>query len=89
MTFTETQQWLTAKYKGSNVDDLKKLRESIGVTLKEIKKEKSSVFERFKGIHGRFQHSQLDVLDIREIKTCAVIDDIDNMIAAHHSNPHE
>lgn len=81
MTFEQTTFWLNAKYNGSNIEGLKRLRNDICETLKSIKKEKDDVFNRFKGVHGIFQHSQLDVLDIREAKTCMVIDEIDKMIS--------
>lgn len=49
--------------------------------VKEIKAAKEKVYTDFPGVHGRFQQSQLDVLDIREYKACAMFDNISDMIA--------
>lgn len=78
---TIAERYINAKYRKTNKEDLINLRLDAAKELREIKSEKDSVFDRYKGVHGRFQHSQLDVLDIRESKICAVIDNLDVMIA--------
>lgn len=75
-------KFINAKYDNADKVELVNLRKKAAKELREIKAAKDDVFNRFKGVHGRFQHSQLDVLDIREYKICAVIDNLDNMIAA-------
>ena len=74
-------RYIDAKYKKSTKLDLIDLRKDASKELREIQDCKSDIFNRYKGVHGRFQQSQLDVLDIREQKVCAMIDGIDKMIA--------
>lgn len=73
-------KYVKATVVGVTKTELIELRKEASTELTEIKKSKNSVFERFKGVHGRFQHSQLDVLDIRETKVCHMIDNIDELI---------
>ena len=75
-------EFINAKYGNADKVELIALRKEAAKELREIKAEKDDVFNRYEGVHGRFQHSQLDVLDIREYKVCAIIDNLDNMIAA-------
>lgn len=75
-------KFTNAKYSNASKVELTSLRKEAAKELREIKSAKDDVFNRYKGVHGRFQHSQLDVLDIREYKVCAIIDSLDNMIAA-------
>lgn len=79
---TIAERYINAKYGKPAKDELISIRRAAAKELRDIKSEKDSVFDRYKGVHGRFQHSQLDVLDIREGKICAVIDNLDVMIAA-------
>ena len=74
-------RYIEAKYKGATRAELFELQQDCSKELKTIKAEKSDVFNRFKGVHGRFQHSQLDVLDIREQKVCALFDNVGDLIA--------
>lgn len=67
-------RYIQLKYgKGSKVDWID-LMKAAGAEIENIKSEKSDVFKRYPGVHGRFQQSQLDVLDIREQEACAVFD---------------
>lgn len=75
-------RYIDAKYGKATKLDLIALRKDAAKELKEINDCKSDVFNRYKGTHGRFQQSQLDVLDIREQKMCAMIDHLDAMISA-------
>lgn len=77
-----TTRYIEAKYKGSSYEQLLKLRDDVIEELNTIKAEKSNVFTRYRGVHGRFQQSQLDVLDIRENKVCALFDNVNGMIDA-------
>lgn len=74
-------RYIAAKYSNPSKPELICLRNDAAKELRKINAEKSDVFNRYNGVHGRFQHSQLDVLDIREQKICAIIDNLDNMIA--------
>lgn len=78
-------QYINLKYGNATREDWKALMFAAGKELQEIKDAKSDVFERYPGIHGRFQQSQLDVLDIREQKICAIYDNAMNaMVTALH-----
>ena len=74
-------RYINAKYDAISREELIVLRKDIASELNQIKNAKSDVFKMYPGVHGRFQHSQLDVLDIREQKVCAMLDNIDKMIA--------
>lgn len=74
-------RYIVAKIKGGTVAELLQLRREIGQELEAIKAAKNDVFNRYPGVHGRFQHSQLDVLDIREQKVCAMFDNVSIFIA--------
>lgn len=75
---TLAEQYINLKYGNATRADWKNLMIAAGKELQEIKAEKSDVFKRYPGVHGRFQHSQLDVLDIREQKICAIYDNAMN-----------
>lgn len=62
--------------------ELLELQQDAAKELREIKAAKSDVFNRYSGVHGRFQQSQLDVLDIREQKICALFDKVSNLAYA-------
>ncbi|QDP66975.1 MAG: hypothetical protein Unbinned3138contig1000_17 [Prokaryotic dsDNA virus sp.] len=74
------EQYIAAKYGNPTRADLIALRKKVGAEIETIKDEKSDVFRRYTGVHGRFQESQLDVLDIREQKASAMFDNISVMI---------
>lgn len=75
-------RYIAAKFTDVSREALVLLRKDVAAELAAIKAAKSDVFVRYPGVHGRFQQSQLDVLDIREQKTCAMFDNISVMIAA-------
>lgn len=75
-------KFINAKHSNASKVELVSLRKEAAKELREIKAAKDDVFNRHKGVHGRFQQSQLDVLDIREYKVCAIIDNLDSMISA-------
>lgn len=81
MDNTLTTRYINAKYSNTSRDELVALRNDVSAELKAIKASKEKVYTDFPGVHGRFQQSQLDVLDIREYKVCAMIDSISDMIA--------
>lgn len=70
--------YIDLKYGNATREDWKKLMIAAGKELEVIKSAKSDVFARYPGVHGRFQQSQLDVLDIREQKICAIYDNAMN-----------
>ena len=73
-------RYIELKYgKASNADWVE-LMKAAGSEIESIKSEKSDIFNRFPGVHGRFQQSQLDVLDIREQKACAIFDNAMNEV---------
>lgn len=76
------EQYIKLKYGNVTRADWKALMVAAGKEIEAIKAEKSDVFARYPGVHGRFQQSQLDVLDIREMKACAVYDNAMNAMAA-------
>lgn len=76
--------YIKLKYGNATREDWRNLMVAASKEIEEIKSEKADVFKRYSGVHGRFQHSQLDVLDIREQKACAVYDNaMKAMVAAH------
>lgn len=75
-----TERYIIAKYKGATRTELLQLQDDIAKEIEVVKNEKSDVFKRYKGVHGRFQQSQLDVLDIREAKMCALFDNVTGML---------
>lgn len=82
MDTTLSTRYIDAKYGNPSRAELLELQDDVSKELQSIKTEKSDVFARFPGIHGRFQQSQLDVLDIREQKVCAMFDHVSEMIYA-------
>lgn len=75
-------QYINLKYGNASREDWKNLMISAIRELKDIKSAKSDIFQRYPGTHGRFQQSQLDVLDIREHKVCAIYDNAMNMLVS-------
>lgn len=73
-------RFIKAKFTNVSQAELFSLRKDIVVELTQIKSAKEQVYIDYPGVHGRFQQSQLDVLDIREQKACAMFDQIDAMI---------
>ena len=67
-------RYIELKYGKASKEDWKALMKAAALEIENIKSEKSDVFKRYPGVHGRFQQSQLDVLDIREQKACAIYD---------------
>lgn len=78
-------RYISAKYDNPSRAELLQLQQDIAAELKSIKAEKEDVYTRYPGVHGRFQQSQLDVLDIREQKTCAMFDNLGDMIFARRN----
>lgn len=74
-------RYINAKYSKTSREELIALRNDVSAELRSIKSAKEKVYTDFPGVHGRFQQSHLDVLDIREYKACAMIDNISDMIA--------
>lgn len=74
--------YIKLEYGNATREDWKALMIAAGKELEVIKAAKSDVFARYPGVHGRFQQSQLDVLDIREQKTCAIYDNAMNAMVA-------
>jgi len=75
-----SERYIIATIAGADLDTLLDIKSEVAKELIAIKDAKSDVFKRFPGVHGRFQHSQLDVLGIREIKMCAMFDNLSDMI---------
>lgn len=74
--------YINLKYGNATREDWNNLMIAAGKEIEFIKSAKSDVFDRYPGVHGRFQHSQLDVLDIREQKICAIYDNAMNAMVA-------
>lgn len=79
-------RYINAKYSKVTRAELLALQQDVAKELIEIKAAKDQVFRDYPGVHGRFQHSQLDVLDIREQKVCAMFDNIGDMIFARRNH---
>ena len=78
-------RYINAKYSKVTIVELLTLQQDVAKELEEIKFAKDQVFRDYPGVHGRFQHSQLEVLDIREQKVCAMFDNIGDMIFARRN----
>lgn len=78
-------RYIQDKYNSPSRATLLELQQEVAAELQAIKAEKSDVYARYPGVHGRFQHSQLDVLDIREQKACAMFDNLCDMIFARRN----
>lgn len=77
---TLTERYITAKYSKTSREELIAIANDARAELEIIKYRKQEVYDRYPGVHGRFQQSQLDVLDIREYKVCAMLDNLDAMV---------
>ncbi len=73
MDTTLGQRYVKAQYGKVTAEEIASLRADAVAELSAIKAAKAAIHEKA-GVHGRFQQSQLDVLDIREFKVCAIID---------------
>ena len=80
MSFELTERYIKAKYNNVSKTELIALRNDAANALTEIKSAKSEIYANGPHIHGRFQQSQLDVLDIQESKICAIFDNVSEMI---------
>jgi hypothetical protein len=80
MTYSINERYIIATIKGADRNTLVNMRDEAAKELVEIKNAKADLFKRYPGVHGRFQQSQLDVLDIRETKMCAMFDNLSDMI---------
>ena len=80
MTYSLNTRYIIATIKGADHNTLVNMRDEAAKELAEIKNAKADLFKRYPGVHGRFQQSQLDVLDIRETKMCAMFDNLSDMI---------
>jgi hypothetical protein len=78
---TIAARYISAKYENPSITALEALRDDAITECRRIEAEKSDVYTRYKGVHGRFQQSQLDVLDIQQEKILAVIKNVRKMIA--------
>ena len=76
------ERYIIATVKGADRAVLLSMQEEASLELVEIRNARAELFDRYPRVHGRFQQSQLDVLDIRETKMCAVFDNLSDMIFA-------
>lgn len=76
-----SKNYVKAKYGNPSFLELTELQNQAIAELQEIEIAKNDIYKRFAGIHGRFQQSQLDVLDIREQKTSAILQNVKMMLA--------
>lgn len=72
--------YIDLKYGNPSIDDLVNFRKECVREVNAIERRKSDVFKRFTGVHGRFQQSQLDVMDIQQNKVSAMIQNVNKMI---------
>jgi hypothetical protein len=78
---TNGEKFINLKYGNPSRDHLVSFRRELATELREINDRNDEIFTTYKGVHGRFQQSQLDVLDIRKMKVYGMIDQVDAMIA--------
>lgn len=78
-----SRQYIDLKYGNASAQDWRDLMKSAGAVLTQIKTEKSEIYANGPRVHGAFQQSQLDVLDQREFKVCAVYDNAMAMAVKH------
>jgi hypothetical protein len=80
MELSLSERYIAAKYNGATKEQLIQLRKDAVAELEIVKNRKQEIYDRYPRVHGRFQQSQLDVLDIREGKICAIFDNVSAMI---------
>jgi len=80
MTYSLNERYIIATIAGAPLEELVAMKAEAAKELIAIKNAKADLFKRYPGVHGRFQQSQLDVLDIRETKMCAMFDNLSDMI---------
>jgi arsenate reductase-like glutaredoxin family protein len=73
-------RFIEAKYNLISRQEIVSLFDDVKEELAKIKNEKEDVYRRYPRVHGRFQQSQLDVLDIHEQKISAIFDNLNNML---------
>ena len=73
-------KYINAKYGNPSAFDLVELRKDAAAELEEIRNEKEDIYRKYPRAHGRFQQSQLDVLDIREQKVRAIYENVKKMM---------
>jgi hypothetical protein len=73
MNYSLGQRYVKAHYGQASAEEVASLRADAMQELDAIKAAKAQIHAKT-GVHGRFQQSQLDVLDIREMKVCGIID---------------
>ena len=78
-------RYINAKYSKVTIVELLTLHQDVAKELEKIKFATDQVFRDYPGVHGQFQHSHLEVLDIREQKVCAMFDNIGDMIFARRN----
>lgn len=80
--YTAAEKYIEYKYGNAPKAELIAFQKSVAAVIREIKQEKQAVYANGPAVHGRFQQSQLDVLDIHENKLCAIFDNTYDLIAA-------
>lgn len=75
-----TERYIALKYGEAPRSEWKALMVDAGQVISAIKAEKSEIFTNGPKVHGRFQQSQLDILDEREFRMSAVYDNAMNMM---------
>jgi hypothetical protein len=73
-------KYINAKYGNPSAFDLIELRKEAAAEIDAIREEKEDIYRKYPRAHGRFQQSQLDVLDIREQKARAVYQNVCKMM---------
>lgn len=69
-----SRRYISAKYGETDKSGWKALAIDAAKVIEMVKAEKSEVFTNGPRVHGRRQQSQLDILDNREMRMCAVFD---------------
>jgi len=69
-----SNRYISLKFSAASREDWMGLAKDAAKIISLIKSEKSDVFANGPRVHGAAQQSQLDVLDMREQRMCAVFD---------------
>lgn len=80
--YTAAEKYIGYKYGNAPKVELQAFQKAVAAEISAIKREKSAIYENGPAVHGRFEQSQLDVLDIHENKLCAIFDNTYDLIAA-------
>ncbi|NUM72742.1 hypothetical protein HUU40_00130 [candidate division KSB1 bacterium] len=76
-----TEAYISLKFSAYTKQDCIEVAKQAARVIEGCKKAKSDVYTNGPKIHGAAQQSQLDLLDIWEMKACAIFDNASDMAA--------